>query len=425
MNRRRTLKLIGTLIAIVSLMVYAVGCTNAGSTVSNPAASAPANESQAPSQNLEPIKIGSLNHVSGAGATWGVPEQNAIELAVEEINAAGGVLGRQIQLIKEDDNTDTDMAVQKAKKLCESDKVEAIFGGVWSSIRAAVLTQVADPNKVPYFYPTYNEGGSTLANCSRYYICTGAIPNQQLKEFIPYLIKNYGTKIYLIGIDEVMTTDSWKYIDDNKLVENAGGTIVGRDVTPWQVGDWSSILQRVKDSGAEVVFPYVGGSEMINFLKQFYDFGLNKTVKLASVYLDETFVSSVPENLRAGILCSASYFQTVDTPENKQFLANYAAKYGSTEGVSQVVEAAYDSVYLWKLAVEKAGVVDKEKMLDALPSVTFNAPEGPIHVNATSQHTALHSLIAECQADGSFKVLVDLGLVEPEAPCDLSNSPTA
>lgn len=416
MRKRRTI----TLLVVVSFLFGAVGCSKTENGDKPPVESDPkVTEPDDPS--VEPIKIGSLNHYTGQGAPWGVPEQNAIELAVEEINEAGGILGRPVLLIKEDDNTDTDLAIQKAKKLIEVDEVEAIFGLVWSSIRAAVVTQVCDPLKTPIFYPTYNEGGSTLANCSRYYVCTGMIPNQQLKEFVPYLIENYGEKIYLIGIDEVMTDDSWKYIDDNKLVENAGGTIVGREKTPWEVGDWTSILQRVKDSGANVVFPYVGGSEMINFLKQFYDFGLHESVKLASVYLDETYTPSLPEEAREGVLCCSSYFQTIDTPENKQFLEKYAERYGDYSSVAQIIEGAYNAVHLWALAVEKAGVVDKEKMLDALPTVTFNAPQGPIHINEKSQHAALHSYIGECQRDGSFKVLIDLGLIEPEAPCDLTN----
>lgn len=420
----RMMKLLGVLL-VIFLMLGAIGCSPSGDEDNDgvPSDSVVPSGPEESKEELEPIKIGSLNHVSGLGAIYGVPEQNAIELAVDEINAAGGVLGRQIQLIKEDDNTDTDLSIQKAKKLCEVDEVEAIFGGVWSAIRAAVVTQVADPLKVPFFYPTYNEGGSELANCSRYYVCTGAIPNQQLVELIPYLLENFGKKVYLVGIDEVMTTESWNFIDENKLIEDGGGTIVGRDITPWEVGDWSSVIQRIKDSGAEIVIPYIGGVEMVNFVKQFYDFGLNKTVTLASVFLHETFITSFPEELRQGIICTATYFQTIDTPENKTFLEAYEKKYGTIEGVSNIPEAAYSSVYLWKLAVEKAGVVDKEAMLDALPSVSFDAPQGKMQVSSVNQHTAMHSYIAECQEDGTFKLLFDLGYIEPESACDLRENP--
>lgn len=368
----------------------------------------------------EPIKIGSLNHVTGVGAPWGDPMQKAVELAVEEINAKGGVLGRPLQLIAEDDNTDTDMALQKAKKLALEDEVEAIFGTVWSSIRAAVVTTVADPYKVPYFYPTYNEGGGQLANCSRYYICTGMIPNQQLDEFLPYLVENYGKKVYLVGIDEVFITDSWKYIEENKLIEKAGGEIVGKDLTAWEVGDWSSVLQRIEASGADLVYPYIGGSEMINFVKQFHDFGLHKKIKLASVYLDETFVPEFPEDLREGILCSASYFQSIDTPRNKEFVEAFQAKYGTDIGISNCVEGIYNAVYLWAAAVEKAGVVDKEAMLDALPTVTIDAPQGEVSINPVNNHAVLNSYIAECQKDGQFKILFNLGRIEPVSACDLT-----
>lgn len=394
--------LAGTL-AAATLTAFTAGCSNGDN-----------------ADTAETIKIGSLNHVTGIGAPWGDPMQKAIELAVEEINANGGVLGKQIELIAEDDNTDTDMALQKAKKLALEDDVQAIFGGVWSSIRAAVVTNVADKYKIPYFYPTYNEGGGSLANCSRYYICTGMIPNQQIEEFIPYLIENYGKKIYLVGIDEVFVTESWKYIEENQLVEKAGGEIVGKDLTSWEVGDWSSCLQRIKESGADIVYPYIGGSEMINFVKQFYDFGLNETMTLASVYLDETFVPDFPADLREGILCSASYFQSIDNPRNKEFVEAFQTKYGTDIGISNAVEGAYTSVHLWAAAVEKAGKVDREAMLDALPTVTVDAPSGEIRISEVNNHAVLHSYIAECQADGQFKVLVDLGQIEPISACDLT-----
>lgn len=368
------------------------------------------------------IKIGSLNHVTGLGASWGDPMQKAIQLAVKEINEAGGVLGKQIELICEDDNTDADMAVQKAKKLALEDNVQAIFGGVWSNIRASVVTSVADPYKVPYFYPTYNEGGGTLANCSRYYICTGMVPNQQIEQFIPYLIENCGRKIFLVGIDEVFITESWKYIEENQLVEKAGGEIVGKDLTSWEVGDWSSCLQRIKESDADIVYPYIGGSEMINFVKQFYDFGLNDEMTLASVYLDETFVPDFPEELREGILCSAPYFQSIDTPRNQEFVEAFQEEYGTDIGISSCVEQSYTSVYLWAAAVEKAGKVDKEAMLDALPDVSIDSPAGEISISETNNHAILHSYIGECQKDGSFKVLVDLGMIEPKTACDFSKS---
>lgn len=159
---------------------------------------------------------------------------------------------------------------------------------------------------------------------------------------------------------------------------------------------------------------------MINFVKQFYDFGLNETMTLASVYLDETFVPDFPADLREGILCSASYFQSIDNPRNKEFVKAFQAKYGTDIGISNAVEGAYTSVYLWAAAVEKAGKVDREAMLDALPTVTVDAPSGEIRISEINNHAVLHSYIAECQADGQFKVLVDLGQIEPISACDLT-----
>jgi urea transport system substrate-binding protein len=365
------------------------------------------------------IKIGSLNHVTGLGAPWGLPMQQGFELAVEEINSKGGLLGRKIEAIYEDDNTNTDTALQKAKKLALQDKVEAMFGIIWSSIRAAIVVNVAHKYKVPFFYPTYNEGGSILANCSRYYVCTGAIPNQQLDAFLPWLADTYGPNIYFVGIDEVFTRNSWDYIEKNKILEKKGGKMLGKELTPWEVGDWSSVLRRIEAAKPDVVFPYIGGSECINFVKQFYDFGLHKKIALASNFLDETFVPAFPADLRAGIKCTASYFSSLDNPVNKAFVEKFRKKFGDKVPIANTVEANYNAVWLWKRAVEKAGKVDKEAMIDHLADQKFLAPSGEIYIQKHSNHTALHQIIAECQADGSFKIIKDFGIVEPVTECKI------
>ena len=158
-------------------------------------------------QEGEPVKIGGLFHLTGIGQIWGPLQEQPAILAVEEINAAGGVLGRPLELISEDDETDPDVSVQKGTKLALEDEVEAIFGLVYSSTRSAVAANVAARYQVPYFYPTYSEGGV----CGRYFVNLGALPNQQLDFFIPYLMERYGPNFYFVGQDYVWPQESIAY----------------------------------------------------------------------------------------------------------------------------------------------------------------------------------------------------------------------
>jgi urea transport system substrate-binding protein len=364
--------------------------------------------------STEPIKLGGLFHLTGVGAIWGPIQQQPAILAVEEINKAGGVLGRQLELVSEDDQTNPDVSVQKGTKLAQQDGVAAIFGLVYSSTRSAVAENVAARYKVPYFYPTYSEGGV----CGRYFINLGALPNQQLDFFIPYLMEQFGKKFYFVGQDYVWPRESIKYCQN--LIESKGGTVVGVEYVPiGGTSDWGPILGRIKAASPDVFFPFIGGDDLIACLRQFFQFGLNKEVGLASTLLDESFIPTLPAEVRGGIPCSASYFMVVDTPENKDFLARFRTRWGNDAIVTNIGEGTYDSIYLWKAAVEKAGKVDKEAMIDQLPNVSFNAPQGEISILAGTNHASLHQIIAETQADGTFKLVKDFGLVDPVSNCQI------
>jgi ABC-type branched-subunit amino acid transport system substrate-binding protein len=158
----------------------------------------------------ETVKLGGLFHMTGDGSIWGPMMQQCMELAVEQINADGGVMGRQIEMIAEDDATSTDVVVQKGTKLVQKDGVKAMFGVVYSSVRAALAANVAERYKVPYFYPTYWE---SQTSCGRYFISMGAIPNQQLDFFIPFLMEKFGPNFYCVGQDYNWPQVSIDYIE--------------------------------------------------------------------------------------------------------------------------------------------------------------------------------------------------------------------
>lgn len=360
----------------------------------------------------ETVKLGGLFHMTGAGSVWGPSMKQCMEYAVNEINAAGGVLGRQIVMLAEDDNTSPDVGIQKSMKMIQSDGAKALFGVVYSSVRAAVAANVAARMRVPYFYPTYWEGGTS---CGRYFISMGAVPNQQLDFFIPYLVKNFGPRIYCVGQDYIWPRQSIDVVEG--LLKQHGGELVGKEFVPFDQSDWSSIIGRIKDAKPNVFFPFIGGG-LVDCIKQFYDFGVGDTT-IASTLMDELFVPAFQPELRKGIQCSVSYLMELNNPVNNAFIAGFKKAYGADAILNNMGEALYDSVHLWKLAAEKAGTLDIEPTIDALAGLSFNAPQGEITIQPGSNHAALHQIIASIRADGGFDVIEDFGKVEPITDCKI------
>lgn len=360
----------------------------------------------------ETVKLGGLFHMTGAGSVWGPSMQQCMEYAINEINSSGGVLGRQLAMLAEDDNTSPDVGIQKSTKMIQADGAKALFGVVYSSVRAAVAANVATRFRVPYFYPTYWEGGTS---CGRYYVSMGAVPNQQLDYFIPYLVEKFGPRIYCVGQDYIWPRQSIEIVET--LLKKHGGELVGKEFVPFDQSDWSSVIRRIKDAKPDVFFPFIGGG-LVDCIKQYYDFGLGDTA-IASTLMDELFVPAFSPDLRKGMQCSVSYLMDLDNPVNNAFVSGFKKAYGEDAVLNNMGEALYDSVHLWKLATEKAGSFDVEETVDALGGISFNAPQGEISIQASSNHAALHQIIAEVRADGSFEVLKDFGKVEPVTDCKI------
>lgn len=362
------------------------------------------------SRRDESIRIGGLFHMTGDGSIWGPSMKQCMELAVNQINAHNGVLGRPIELLAEDDSTSPDVAVQQSLKMIQAGRAKALFGVVYSSVRAAVAVYAAR-NRTPYFYPTYWEGGTS---CGRYFVSVGAIPNQQLDFFIPFLMERYGPRIYCVGQDYIWPRISIDVVEN--LLKKHGGQLVGKEFVPFDQSDWSSIIRRIKAASPDVFFPFIGGDGLIACLKQFYDFNMGN-IRVASTLIDELYVPALQPELRKGILCSLSYLMALDTPVNRTFVADFKKAYGPNAILNNMGEAQYDSVFLWKRAVERAGTFDIEKTVDALGGISFDAPQGEISIDGVSNHAALHQIIAEVRADGGFDVLKDFGKVAAVTEC--------
>ncbi|WP_174533008.1 urea ABC transporter substrate-binding protein [Micromonospora chalcea] len=354
------------------------------------------------------VKVGLLNSLSGTMAISEVTVRDSIMLAVEEINAAGGVLGKKIQPIGEDGASDWPTFAEKAEKLISEDRVAAVFG-CWTSASRKAVKPVFEKNKALLFYPVQYEG----LEQSPYIFYTGATTNQQIVPGLDYL-KAQGTKsVYLVGSDYVFPRTANKII---KAYAAANGmTVVGEDYAPLGSTEFGTIVNKVKSSGAKAVFNTLNGDSNVAFFKEYKSAGLTAAaMPVVSVSIAEEEVKGIGTQYLEGQLTAWNYYQTTPGAANDKFVAAYKAKYGADKPTSDPMEAAYVSVYLWKAMVEKAGTFDVEKVRGASDGITFDAPEGLVTVDGKTQHIAKTARIGKVGADGLITEVWNSG--KPIAP---------
>ncbi|PZG21177.1 urea ABC transporter substrate-binding protein [Micromonospora craterilacus] len=340
------------------------------------------------------VKVGLLNSLSGTMAISEVTVRDSIMLAIEEINAAGGVLGKKIQPIGEDGASDWPTFAEKAEKLIREDRVAAVFG-CWTSASRKAVKPVFEKNKALLFYPVQYEG----LEQSPYIFYTGATTNQQIVPGLDYLKAQGARSLYLVGSDYVFPRTANKII---KAYAAANGmTVLGEDYAPLGSTEFGTITNKVKSSGADAVFNTLNGDSNVAFFKEYKSAGLTAaSMPVVSVSIAEEEVKSIGTQYLEGQLTAWNYYQTTSGAANEKFVAAYKAKYGADKPTSDPMEAAYVSVHLWKAMVEKAGTFDVEKVREASSGITFEAPEGLVTVDGPTQHIAKTARIGKVGADG-------------------------
>jgi urea transport system substrate-binding protein len=340
------------------------------------------------------VKVGFLDSLSGTMAISEKTVNDALNLAAAEINAAGGVTGKQLQIVTEDGASEPKTFAEKATKLIQSDCVAAVFGGWTSSSRKAMLP-VFEANNALLFYPVQYEG----LEASKNIFYTGATTNQQIVPAIDYLIAEGKKSLFLVGSDYVFPRTANKII--KAYAASKGIEIKGEQYAPLGHTDFSTIVNKVSAAKADAVFNTLNGDSNVAFFKQYKNVGLTaQKMPVVSVSIAEEEVGGVGiENLK-GQLTAWNYYQTIDSPENAKFVKAFKAKYGAKRVTSDPMEAAYTSLYLWKAMVEKAGSFDVAAVQKAAGGVTFKAPEGTVTVNGDNHHIAKTALIGKIGDDG-------------------------
>ncbi|WP_244242211.1 urea ABC transporter substrate-binding protein [Nocardioides seonyuensis] len=383
-----------TTVATAAVLVAAATLSSCGGTKSGAEASA---ASSCVETDGDSIKLGFLNSTSGAMSISEQTVRDSLNLAAAEINASGGILDKEIEVVEEDGASDPAIFAEKIGKLLTSDCVAAVFGG-WTSASRKAMLPVVEANNGLLFYPVQYEGLEASENI--YY--TGATTNQQIIPAMDFL-KAKGVKtLFLAGSDYVFPRTANKII--KQYAAELGIEIVGEEYVPLDKDDWSTQVAKIVKAKPDFVFNTINGSSNVGFIKAYYEQGLSpETSPIISVSIAEEEAPSMGKDV-TGQFAAWNYFQSVESPTNETFIEAFQEKYPDRP-TSDPMEAAYTSLYLYKNMVEKAESFDVDELNDAADGVTFDAPEGEVTINGENHHIAKTALIGRINADNQFDIV--------------------
>jgi len=355
------------------------------------------------------VTVGQLHSATGTMAISETGSIQAERLAIDQINAAGGILGRQIKIIQEDGASDWPTFAEKAKKLLVNDRVAAVFGCWTSASRKAVLPVFEQQNGLLY-YPTFYEGLEQSKNV----FYTGQEATQQIIAGLDWLHKEKGAKtFFLIGSDYIWPRTSNKIA--RKHIENVlKGEVVDEQYYPLGHTQFGSLINKIKMKKPDAVYAIVVGGSNVSFYKQLKAAGVTAdTQTLLTISVTEDELLGIGGENMVGFYAAMKYFQSLDNPNNKAFVSAFKEKYGQESVIGDVTQAGYLGPWLWKAAVEKAGSFEVDKVVAASPGIELDtAPEGYVKVHE-NHHLWSKLRIGKAREDGQFDVLYESELIEP------------
>jgi ABC-type branched-subunit amino acid transport system substrate-binding protein len=359
-----------------------------------------------------PIKVGLIAELTGPLSFMGIADANVTRMVIDDINANGGLLGRPIELIVEDGETTDAVAETKATKLVDEDRVDVIFGGIFSSTRQAITRSAVTKGKKLYLYPEQYEGQEH----DPLIFCTGPVPAQQVEPLIPWLMQATGAKtFYLPSADYI-----WPHVLNDsvrKVVTANGGMIVGEEYFPLDQADYGETVEKIMSSGTEVVFNTIVPPGLTPFLQQLYDAGFHERGgQIICTYFDENFLNLVPAEQVEGLYSCLDYYQDVSDPFSQKLLATYNERFpGSAQFTAgSGCSGHYRALKLWEAAVNEAGSLDQEAVIRALDHAKLSVgPGGPAEMVPGEHHVRMNMYIAQAQ-NGKFKIVKNLGHVDPK-----------
>ena len=365
-------------------------------------------DTQTSQQSTGSVKVGLLHSLSGTMTLSETPVRDAEKLAIEEINATGGVLGKKIEIVEEDGRSNPNTFAERADKLLTVEGVNTIFG-CWTSASRKAVKPIVEEHNALLWYPVQYEGFERSPNI----VYTGSTLNQQIIPTIDYLLKNGRKRMFLIGSDYVFPRTAGKVIKAQLTARL--GECVGEEYTPLGHTDYSAIISRIKSLHPDVIINTLNGDSNIGFFRQLKSAGISASeIPVMSFSLAEIEIQYIgAENLDRH-MTAWSYYETLDNAENQKFVSTYKKTYGNSRLIDDPMEAAYNAVYLWKAAVEKANSFETDKVRAALAELPLDSPEGKIHIDGTNQHTYRKLRIGRINGNGLIDTIETLSVIPPD-----------
>jgi urea transport system substrate-binding protein len=346
-----------------------------------------------------PIKVGVLHSLSG---TMGISERplvDAARMAIDEVNARGGVSGRLLVPVVEDGASDGPTFARKAEKLIVKDRVSTLFGCWTSASRKAVLPVVEKHNRL-LWYPVQYEGCESSPNV----IYTGAAPNQQIIPAVEWCLQHRGNRVFLVGSDYVFPRTANQIV--KALLRKRGAACVGEEYRRLGDGDFAAVVAKIRRAKPDVIFNTINGSSNLAFFKALRAAGVGpRQAPVLSVSLAEEELRALDPKLAEGHYCAWNYFMSIDTPANLRFVRAFRKRYGSGRVTDDPIEAAYFQVHLFARAAARAGSTDSGAVRKAARGLIFSAPEGLVRIDPRNQHTWKVARIGQVEQNGQFKIV--------------------
>ncbi len=358
------------------------------------------------------IRVGVIAEQTGALSFAGIANANVARMVINDINASGGLLGRQLELFLEDGATTDSVAAAKAAKLVEQEHMDVIFGGIYSSTRQAIKGSAVEKGKTLYIYPEQYEGQES----DPLIFCTGPVPAQQLEPLIPWLMQRTGAKkFYLPSADYI-----WPHMMNKKVRELVcanGGTIVGEEYFPLDHADYRRTVDEITSTGAEVVFNTIVPPGVVPFFEELYNSGFSKRGgQLICTYMDENFLNLLPPAHVEGLYSCLDYYQDVSDPFSKGLLDEYNRLFPGNVMFTAggACTGLYRGLRLWAAAVKEAGTLDQGDVIRALDHAEIaEGPGGPAEMVPGQHHVRMNMYIAQAK-NSVFHVVKDLGVIDPK-----------
>jgi urea transport system substrate-binding protein len=369
-----------------------------------------------------PIKVGSILDETGPLNIYGTAMSDATKLAIKDINDNGGVMGRKLDLVSYDAQSDNAKYTQYANQAAQRDRVAVLMGGITSASREAIRP-VAARTKTLYFYNEQYEGGV----CDKNTFDTGVVPSQQLKALIPYAAKTFGKKMYVIAADYNYGQISAAWV--KKYAQEAGAEVVATDFVPLESSDFGSAINKLQAAKPDVVVSLLVGGNHIAFYRQFASAGLGSTMKIVSPTFGLGNEQVVLSSEAKGITGAFPYFQEIKSEANTAFLDEWHKKYGADYSyVTDSAVAVWNGWHLWAKAANAAKSVKRDAVTKELESgVSFDGPGGKVTLDGPSHSLVQNIAIGQADGQKGFTVLSTQEAVTPsfeQEKCDLIAHPT-